>query len=135
MSTGSLCDRAKSPTFPRRSGQSLFLSEKDQGDMRGLSPESRGFNFCSQDSLSSSVTATACRSPVFPRTGPSSSEMGQTERTPVFQVTKALHMSRSPNKSQIPAAALSPVSPFQIRLSSSSFLFLVFLFLTNLTVM
>lgn len=119
MSTESLCNGAQNPTFPQRFRQSVFLSEKDLGDTRGLRPESCGFNFCSQDSLSPSMTATSCRSPVFPRTGPSSSEMGQTERSPVFQVTETLQTSQSPNKPQIPAANLSPVSPLQIRLSSS----------------
>lgn len=134
-SMGSLCNGAKNPTFPQRSRQSLFFSEKDQGDKRGLSPEPCGFNICSQDSLSSSVTATSCRSPVFPRTGPSSSEMDQTERSPVFWVTKPLQTSQNPNKTQIPAAALGPVSPLQIRLPLSSFFFFgIFDLKTNLTV-
>lgn len=111
MSTESLCNGAKNSTSSQRFRQSLFLSEKDQGHVGGLSPEPCGFNFCSQDSLSSSVTSTPGRSPVFPRTGPSSSEMGQTERSLVFQVTEALQTSQSPNKTQIPAAAMSPVSP------------------------
>lgn len=117
----SVCNGAKNPTFPQRSRQSLLLSEKDQGDMRALSLEPSGFNFCSQDSLSSSVTSTSCQSPVFPRTGPSFPEMGQTKRSPVFQETETLQTSRSLNKTQIPAAALSPVSSLEIRLSSSSF--------------
>lgn len=108
VSSESLCDGAKSPTFPQSSRQSGFLSEKDQGDIGGLSPEPCGSTFSSQDSLSSSVIVTSGRSPVFPRTGPSSSETGQTVRSLVVQMTEALQASRSLNKTQIPAAALSP---------------------------
>lgn len=116
MSSESLCDRAKSPTFPQSSRQSGFLSEKGQGDIGGLSPEPSRLTFSTQDSLSSSVMATSGRSPVFPRTGPSSSEMGQTDKSPVVQMTEALETSRSLNKTQVHAAALSPVSPLQIRM-------------------
>lgn len=110
-STESLCNGAKNSTRSQRSQQSLFFSEKDQGDVGGLSPEHCGFNFCSQDSLSSSVTSALRQSPLFPRMGSSSSEMGQTERSPVFQVTEALQTCQSPNKTQISAAALCLVSP------------------------
>lgn len=129
MYSESLCDGAKSPTFPQSSRQSGFLSEKDQGDIGGLSPEPCGSTFSSQDSLSSSVIVTSGRSPVFPRTGPSSSETRLTVRSPVVQMTEALQMSRSLNKTQIPAAALSPVSPLQIQLSPNNFCFLYFSFL------
>lgn len=122
-SSESLCDGAKSPTFAHSSRQSGFLSEKGQGDIGGLSPEPSEPTFSSQDSMSSSVSITSGRSPVFPRTGPPSSEAGQTVRSPVIQMTEALQASRSLNKSQIPAAALNPVSLLQIQLSPNAFCF------------
>lgn len=132
MSPKSLPDGAKSPTFPQSpqhsrgppSQRTLVSSKPDQEHIRDRSPEScgspdlcrphgwtSGFTFSSQDSLTPSVVSTSCRSPVFPRTGPPSLEVGQTESGPVFLKTKPPQTSRSLKWNQDSDGAGRRVSP------------------------
>lgn len=132
MSPKSMPDGAKSPTFPQSpqhsrgppSQKTLVSSKPDQGHIRDRSPDScgspgvcrphdwtSGFTFSSQDSLTSSVVSTSCRSPVFPRTGPPSSEVSQTESGPVFLKTEPPQTSRSLKRNQDSDGAGRQVSP------------------------
>lgn len=131
----SLPDGAKSPTFPQSpqhsrgppSQRTLVSSNPDQGHIRDHSPESSGspglcrphgwtsgFTISSQDSLTSSVVSTSCRSPVFPRTGPPSSEVSHTESRPVFLKTEPLQTSRSLKRNQDSDGAGRRVSPLSL---------------------
>lgn len=132
MSPKSPPDGAKSPTFPRSpqpsrgppSQRTLVSSKPDQGHIRGRSPDScgspglcrphgwtSGFTLSSQDSLTSSVVSTSCRSPVFPRTGPPSSEVSQPESVPLFLKTEPPQTSRCLKRNQDSDGAGRPVSP------------------------
>lgn len=153
MSPKSLPDGAKSPTFPQTpqhsrdppSQRTLVSSKPDQGHVRDRSPEScgspglcrphgwtSGFTFSSQDSLTSSVVSTSCRSPVFPRTGPSSSEVSKAESGPVFLKTEPRQTSRSLKRNQDSDGAWRRVSPLlQVSLLTVTIMIIIIIIITN----